>query len=293
MFMFIPTRFVKAKTFSFYRVQKVDKASFWLGEIIFLLWNSINDPLFGYLSDVDLVFENAKKYHAEDLILRRLKSIRIYGPLLCISFFLFWTPVLPIWSHFVIGICLYDSFLTVMDLNMNSLLADISSSMEERTALSKSRSLGNIFASISVFISYAVWDQSSLQYFKVAHRHHPGIMILLDFLFMHLNYIRCWFLRNFFNTHQPIRAQIINIRDYFAAFIISQLNHQNAFAQSSCYRRSSFVSLSVVFNEEFSVFRHDEPYPSLSLSLQFKFHAAFCCKWIFVKTKIKKISHCF
>ncbi|CBY34411.1 unnamed protein product [Oikopleura dioica] len=146
---------------------KVDKASFWLGEIIFLLWNSINDPLFGYLSDVDLVSENAKKCHAEDLVLRRLKSIRIYGPLLCISFFLFWTPVLPVWSHFVVGICLYDSFLTVMDLNMNSLLADISSSMEERTALSKSRSLGNIVASISVFISYAVWDQSSLQYFKI------------------------------------------------------------------------------------------------------------------------------
>jgi len=54
---------------------------------------------------------------------------------------------------------------------MNSLLADISSSMEERTALSKSRSLGNIVASISVFISYAVWDQSSLQYFKVNNMH--------------------------------------------------------------------------------------------------------------------------
>merc|ERR1712110_667237 len=29
----------------------IDQRYFWIGEIIFLIWNSINDPLFGYLLD--------------------------------------------------------------------------------------------------------------------------------------------------------------------------------------------------------------------------------------------------
>ena len=36
---------------TFVSVYKIDKASFWIGETIFLLWNSFNDPLFGWISD--------------------------------------------------------------------------------------------------------------------------------------------------------------------------------------------------------------------------------------------------
>jgi len=148
---------------------KIDKNSFWLGEVLFLIWNSINDPLFGYLSDSDLVSQDriGSEIGSEEIISRRLNCIKNYGPLLCVSFVYFWTPILPLGIHFVTGICLYDSFLTVVDLNLNSLLADFGTSVEDRTNFSKARSMGNICASLSVFISYAVWDQKELGPFKI------------------------------------------------------------------------------------------------------------------------------
>ena len=172
---------------------QLDKSAFWLGEVAFLLWNSLNDPLFGYLADSDIVVQNVK-IEREQIIQRRLHSLKYYGcwdlktvrminnlfffsifsffqspncPLLSLSFALFWLPILPLGLHFVLGLCLYDSFLTIVDLNLNSLLADISTSNSERTILSKHRSIGNIVASVSVFISYSVWDQSDLTTFKV------------------------------------------------------------------------------------------------------------------------------
>uniref|UniRef100_A0A670I271 Major facilitator superfamily domain containing 13A n=1 Tax=Podarcis muralis TaxID=64176 RepID=A0A670I271_PODMU len=36
---------------TFVSVYKIDKLSFWVGETVFLIWNSLNDPLFGWLSD--------------------------------------------------------------------------------------------------------------------------------------------------------------------------------------------------------------------------------------------------
>ena len=163
---------------------KIDKSSFWLGEVLFLIWNSINDPLFGYLSDSDLVSQDriGSEIGSEEIISRRLKSIKNYGPLLCVSFVYFWTPILPLGIHFVTGICLYDSFLTVVDLNLNSLLADFGTSVQDRTNFSKARSMGNICASLSVFISYAVWDQKELGPFKVLFNKNTHFEILTSTL---------------------------------------------------------------------------------------------------------------
>ena len=36
---------------TFVSIYRIDKASFWIGETLFLLWNSLNDPLFGWMSD--------------------------------------------------------------------------------------------------------------------------------------------------------------------------------------------------------------------------------------------------
>uniref|UniRef100_A0A8D2APX5 Major facilitator superfamily domain containing 13A n=1 Tax=Sciurus vulgaris TaxID=55149 RepID=A0A8D2APX5_SCIVU len=36
---------------TFVSVYKINKVAFWVGETVFLLWNSLNDPLFGWLSD--------------------------------------------------------------------------------------------------------------------------------------------------------------------------------------------------------------------------------------------------
>ena len=43
---------------TFVSIYKIDKFSFWAGEIIFLIWNSCNDPLFGWLSDKQYLIKN-------------------------------------------------------------------------------------------------------------------------------------------------------------------------------------------------------------------------------------------
>ena len=103
---------------------------------------------------------------------------------------------------------------------------------------------------------------------------------LLDFLFLYFRLIRLWFLFDFFNPHPPIRAQI-NRPWRFATSTINCFKHQIAFAQFSRYCRGFIVPVAAVLDAQLSVFCDDEPDSSFSLSLQFKFHAALCCKYNF------------
>ena len=94
--------------------------------------------------------------------------------------------------NFLIGLCLYDGFMTLLDLSISSLLSDLSTDnnkrkgalhhtiarydpprsydpkvSKKRTKLSKARSVGNIIASFFVFISYYLWDKDQMDNFKV------------------------------------------------------------------------------------------------------------------------------
>ncbi|XP_063291223.1 transmembrane protein 180 [Pelobates fuscus] len=154
---------------TFVSVYKIDKLSFWIGETIFLIWNSLNDPLFGWLSD--RVFLDAKQssidISAPEVVLKRLKALRRNGPLFAISFLAFWVA----WAHpgvqFLICLCLYDSFLTMVDLNHNALLADLAVSAEERASLNFHCSLFSAIGSLSVFASYTVWNKEDFFSFRI------------------------------------------------------------------------------------------------------------------------------
>ncbi|KAM4635855.1 transmembrane protein 180 [Discoglossus pictus] len=154
---------------TFVSVYKIDKLSFWIGETIFLIWNSLNDPLFGWISD--RVFLNAKESSLEssspDVVLKRLKALSRNGPLFALSFLAFWVA----WAHpglqFLICLCLYDSFLTMVDLNHNALLADLAVSAKERTSLNFHCSLFSAVGSLSVFASYTVWNKEDFFSFRI------------------------------------------------------------------------------------------------------------------------------
>ena len=66
------------------------------------------------------------------LILKRLHMLSTNGPLLGISFLCFWF----LWTYpglqFVVCLCLYDGFLTAVDLHHTALLADLALSAKER-----------------------------------------------------------------------------------------------------------------------------------------------------------------
>ncbi|KGL74348.1 Transmembrane protein 180, partial [Tinamus guttatus] len=154
---------------TFVSVYKIDKLSFWVGETVFLIWNSLNDPLFGWLSD--RVFLSTQQPGAEisspEVVLKRLKALSHNGPLFAISFLAFWVA----WAHpgvqFLLCLCLYDSFLTMVDLHHNALLADLAVSAKDRTSLNFYCALFSAIGSLSVFMSYAVWNKEDFFSFRI------------------------------------------------------------------------------------------------------------------------------
>ncbi|KAM8924483.1 transmembrane protein 180 [Pelodytes ibericus] len=154
---------------TFVSVYKIDKLSFWIGETVFLIWNSLNDPLFGWLSD--RVFLNSKQSSVDasspEVVLKRLKALSQNGPLFAVSFLAFWVAWAPPGLQFLVCLCLYDSFLTMVDLNHNALLADLAVSAKERTSLNFHCSLFSAIGSFSVFASYTVWNKEDFFYFRI------------------------------------------------------------------------------------------------------------------------------
>ncbi|XP_044293431.1 transmembrane protein 180 isoform X1 [Varanus komodoensis] len=154
---------------TFVSIYKIDKLSFWIGETVFLIWNSLNDPLFGWLSD--RVFLSTQQSGVEistpEVVLKRLRALSQNGPLFAMSFLAFWIAWAPPGLQFLICLCLYDSFLTMVDLNQNALLADLAVSAKDRTGLNFYSSLFSAIGSFSVFTSYAVWNKEDFFSFRI------------------------------------------------------------------------------------------------------------------------------
>lgn len=105
----------------------------WLG---YLIWNAINDPIFGLLSD-----RTRTKYG------RRIPYLMAGGPLLSISFVLVYlTPLsfeqLGYFIWLLITLIIYDSFFTIVGLNFNALMADLTIDPQERAQLNLFAGLG-------------------------------------------------------------------------------------------------------------------------------------------------------
>ncbi|MBD3352218.1 MAG: hypothetical protein GF364_12085 [Candidatus Lokiarchaeota archaeon] len=99
--------------------------------LVFLSWNMINDPLFGYIMD-----RTKTKWG------RRIPYIMIFSPFLTISFILLWTP--PLISgdgefstvlYFTIMLFVFDVSLTFIQISKSSLFPEISMNEGQRTSL--------------------------------------------------------------------------------------------------------------------------------------------------------------
>lgn len=149
----------------FVSVYKIDKVSFFVGEIVFLFWNCINDPLFGWISDRHYL-EGSKEHPHSDVVAKRIAALQKNGPLLALAFLAFWVSWAYPWLQFLVCMCLYDGFLTMVDLHHSALLADLAVSNEERTKLNSRCSLFSILGSTSVFVSYLLWHKEDLTRFR-------------------------------------------------------------------------------------------------------------------------------
>ena len=132
----LTTGLFSAWTLIFYiKIVGIDPLLWVLAWIIYLVWNAINDPLFGYLSD-----NTNTKYG------RRMPYIMVCGPLLSVSFILlYFTPTnseqLVYFIWLLITLIAYDSFYTIVGLCFNSLMCELSIEPDERAKM-------NLFASI-------------------------------------------------------------------------------------------------------------------------------------------------
>ncbi|XP_068509576.1 transmembrane protein 180-like isoform X3 [Syngnathus scovelli] len=126
--------------FNFYYVKlfiskyQISEGAFHKSQVVYMLWNAINDPLFGYLQD------NSKMACCSQ---RRL-SILYGAPLYSLAFLIAWFP----WRsyspsdwlcgvHLTVALCAFDGLLTFVLLAQCALFAEISSQHQNRLRLIK------------------------------------------------------------------------------------------------------------------------------------------------------------
>lgn len=147
----------------------LSKFSFWVAELIFLVWNAVNDPLFGWIFDKQLLQQTCNDIGVTiEVVRRRARIISMTGPFLALTFFLTWfsnwMPHYP-GCRFALVLCAYDTAVTILDLQKGALLADLAVSQVDRSRLGSAASIGQaLSASGLVIITW--WMGSSLENFE-------------------------------------------------------------------------------------------------------------------------------
>jgi GPH family glycoside/pentoside/hexuronide:cation symporter len=116
---------------------------------IYAVWNALNDPLFGYITDST----RSKRG-------RRIPYMRYTAPFLALTFVLVWMapagagkPVLFTWM--LVSMLLYDTCYTIIGLVYSALLPEVTESDSERNGLQISSSL---FALLGMILGFLIPD---------------------------------------------------------------------------------------------------------------------------------------
>lgn len=102
-----------------------------------------------------------------EVVLKRLNALSTSGPLFALSFLAFWVAWAQPGLQFLLCLCLYDGFLTMVDLHHSALLADLAVSATARTRLNFYCSVFSAIGSFSVFMSYGFWDKENFYSFRL------------------------------------------------------------------------------------------------------------------------------
>lgn len=117
-----------------------------IASAIYAIWNALNDPLFGYITD-STRFKSG----------RRIPYMRFTAPFLALTFILVWfapsgagDTSLFIWM--LVSMLLYDTCYTIIGLVYSALLPEVSESDAERNSLQISSSLFGLLGMILGFL---------------------------------------------------------------------------------------------------------------------------------------------
>jgi Na+/melibiose symporter-like transporter len=155
----------------FVYVVNISPAWFYAGQTIFMLWNAVNDPLFGWLSDTlgVLPSRDARVQHPQA---RRLLIIQYGGLAWCMAFVLVWfapSSQASSWLkgiHFTMALCLYDGALSLVEVNHSALLADMTTSSTERARFNAYAGVFAAVGSLSSLVGHALFHRSDLTAFR-------------------------------------------------------------------------------------------------------------------------------
>jgi len=138
---------------------------FFMAQMIFMIWNTLNDPLFGWISDN---LASAKK----DPLQQRTNAIRYGGTIWAVAFVTVWFPPSSSSSpatqglYFAFCLCFYDGLLTFVEVNHSALLNEISFSATDRARCNLASAGFATVGSLSSFLGHSVWDREDLSAFR-------------------------------------------------------------------------------------------------------------------------------
>ncbi len=120
----------------------------WIGlaSLIYAIWNAINDPLFGYITD------RTRTKHG-----RRIPYMRFTAPFLALTFSLVWLAPRGVGSQalfwwMLVTMLLYDTAYTIIGLVYSALLPEVTESDAERNGLQISSSLFGLLGTLLGFV---------------------------------------------------------------------------------------------------------------------------------------------
>lgn len=120
----------------------------WIGiaAIIYAIWNAINDPLFGYITD------NTRSKRG-----RRIPYMRFTAPFLALTFILVWfappeAGQQALFWWMLVTMLLYDTCYTIIGLVYSALLPEVTESDAERNGLQISSSLFGLLGMLLGFL---------------------------------------------------------------------------------------------------------------------------------------------
>ena len=161
----------------FLSVYEVDLWWFYVGQTVYLVWNSVNDPLFGWLLHSSSLLHRDTPH---ERVSRICRFIEYGGYLWVLSLWLIFLPSTPsergpaslpaspllTGLHFALAICFYDGMLSMVMLAHGALMADLTLLDSERASLNSSSAVGSLVGSLSLALSHVFWDRHNLSSFR-------------------------------------------------------------------------------------------------------------------------------
>ncbi|XP_022319095.2 transmembrane protein 180-like [Crassostrea virginica] len=184
----------------------IEESWFQLSQILFMVWNAVNDPLFAYCSD-----------NKNFAMLKTRRSMILYAaPFFSLSFLIPWfqwstNPVI-VGIHLIIALCLWDTLFTFVGLAACCLFTEISKDTHIRITITRSAQMAALCGSFSVMI--LEHTSSGLQNFH-AFQITTVLIALVSWYLMYYCGKHC-------HTH----------------YDLEQMQHENKSADDVCHQKS-------------------------------------------------------